>query len=102
LPKIKAPRKAWQQICRIKLEKTDYYCKQIIESTMDIDAFKEMGHNEKLQELRYNGQLLGSYQRNTETGSKIPGDIFELYDFWVFLSDDESMVIPTRKNPLSE
>jgi hypothetical protein len=69
---------------------------------MDIDAFKEKGHKEKLQELRYNGQLLGSYQRNTETGSKIPGDIFELYDFWVFLSDDESIVIPTRKNPLTE
>ena len=69
---------------------------------MDIDAFKEIGYKEKLQELRYNGQLLGSYQRNTETGSKIPGDIFELYDFWVFLSDDESMVIPTRKNPLTE
>ena len=69
---------------------------------MNIDAFKEISHYEKLKELRYNGQLLGSYQRNTETGSKIPGDIFELYDFWVFLSDDESMVIPTRKNPLAE
>ena len=67
---------------------------------MDIDAFKEMSHSEKLQELRYNGELLGSYQRNTENGSKIPGDIFELYNFWVFLSEDEKTVIPTRRNPL--
>jgi len=70
---------------------------------MEIDEFKKLSLEQKLVELKYNGNLLGSYDRNGEqSGTKIPGDIFELYDFWVFLSDDEKMVIPTRRNPLPE
>jgi hypothetical protein len=68
---------------------------------MDIETFKKLTIEEKLSELKYNGELLGPYERNGEqSGPKIPGDIYELYDFWVFLSEDEQMVIPSRRNPL--
>jgi hypothetical protein len=68
---------------------------------MTIEHFKTLTHAEKLSEIKYHGTLLGSYDRpNEEGGSKVPGDIFELHDFWVYLSDEEDMVIPTRRNPL--
>jgi hypothetical protein len=70
---------------------------------MDIGAFKGLTHEEKLKELKFNGNLLGPYDRNGEPGEpKTPGDIYELNDFWVFLSEDEQMVIPSRRNPLPE
>jgi hypothetical protein len=70
---------------------------------MDIGDFKELSMAEKLHELKYNGNLLGPYDRNGEPGApKTPGDIYELYDFWVFLSEDEQMIIPSRRNPLPE
>ncbi len=69
---------------------------------MTIESFKELTHEQKLKELRVAGDLLGSYERNGEPNTpKIPGDIFALYDFWVYLSDDEQTVIPTRRNPLA-
>ena len=69
---------------------------------MTIEAFKELTMEQKLKELRYQGELLGSYERNNEhNGPKTPGDIFALYDFWVYLSDDEETVIPSRRNPLA-
>lgn len=67
---------------------------------MDIDQFKTLTFDQKLAELRHHGNLLGSYERNTEQGIKVPGDIYELHDFWVYLSEDEKTVIPTRRNPL--
>ena len=68
---------------------------------MDIDAFKKLTLEQKLTELKYSGKLLGSYERNSEnSGVKVPGDIYELYDFWVYLSDDEKTVVPSRRNPL--
>ena len=68
---------------------------------MDIENFKKLTLEEKLSELRYSGRLLGSYERNSENSSaKIPGDIYELYDFWVYLSEDEKIVVPSRRNPL--
>jgi hypothetical protein len=68
---------------------------------MDIDTFKTLSLEQKLTELKYNGELLGPYERNGEqNGPKIPGDIYELHDFWVFLSEDEQTVIPSRRNPL--
>jgi hypothetical protein len=68
---------------------------------MDIESFKKLTLDEKLSELRYSGNLLGSYERNSENStSKVPGDIYELYDFWVYLSEDEKTVIPSRRNPL--
>ena len=68
---------------------------------MDIDSFKKLTLEQKLSELKYNGNLLGFYERNGEqNGPKMPGDIYELYDFWVFLSEDEQTVIPSRRNPL--
>ena len=68
---------------------------------MTIESFKQLSIEEKLKELKYSGELLGSYERNSENnGPKTPGDIFALYDFWVYLSDDQELVIPTRKNPL--
>jgi len=68
---------------------------------MTIESFKELAHEEKLNQLRHNGELLGTYERRSADGdSKTSGDIFELNDFWVFLSDDEQMVIPSRRNPL--
>lgn len=68
---------------------------------MTIENFKLLTLEEKLQELRHNGELLGSYERNGEqNGPKIPGDIFALYDFWVYLSDDEETIIPSRRNPI--
>jgi hypothetical protein len=68
---------------------------------MTIEHFKTLTHAEKLSEIKYNGTLLGNYDRpNEEGGTKVPGDIFELYAFWVYLSEDEQMVIPTRKSPL--
>lgn len=68
---------------------------------MDIDNFKKLTFEEKLSELKYNGNLLGGYERNGEPGTpKVPGDIYELYDFFVYLSEDEKTVVPSRKNPL--
>lgn len=68
---------------------------------MDIDIFKKLTLDEKLSELRYSGTLLGPYDRNSEnSNAKVPGDIYELYDFWVYLSEDEKIVVPSRKNPL--
>ena len=70
---------------------------------MEIEKFKQLTLDEKLSELRYSGNLLGSYERNSEnSSSKVPGDIYELYDFWVYLSEDEKTVIPSRRNPLPE
>ncbi len=70
---------------------------------MDIDSFKKLTLEQKLVELKYSGNLLGPYERNGEDGgAKTPGDIYELYDFWVYLSEDEKMVIPSRRNPLPE
>lgn len=68
---------------------------------MDIDQFKKLTLPEKLAEIRYHGNILGYYERSGEPGApKVPGDIYELYDFWVYLSEDEKTVIPTRRNPL--
>jgi hypothetical protein len=68
---------------------------------MDIEKFKKLTLDEKLSELKYSGVLLGPYERNSENSSaKVPGDIYELYDFWVYLSEDEKTVIPSRRNPL--
>jgi hypothetical protein len=68
---------------------------------MDIEQFKKLTLEQKLSELKYSGNLLGSYERNSENSSaKTPGDIYELYDFWVYLSEDEKTVIPSRRNPL--
>lgn len=68
---------------------------------MTIEQFKELSFENKLKELKYSGELLGSYERNSENGGpKTPGDIYALYDFWVYLSDDEEMIIPSRRNPL--
>jgi len=68
---------------------------------MTIEQFKSLTLEEKLSELKYHGELLGSYERNGEPNTpKIPGDIFALYDFWAYLSEDEQTVIPTRRNPL--
>lgn len=68
---------------------------------MDIDSFKKLSNHEKLSEIKYNGEILGPYERNSENGgSKTPGDIYALYDFWVYLSEDESIIIPSRRNPL--
>jgi len=70
-------------------------------TVMTIENFKQLTHEEKLNELKYSGDLLGSYDRNGEhNGPKVPGDIFALYDFWVYLSDDEQTIIPSRRNPL--
>ena len=68
---------------------------------MTIENFKQLTHEEKLEQLKYSGDLLGSYDRNGEhNGPKVPGDIFALYEFWVYLSDDEQTIIPSRRNPL--
>jgi hypothetical protein len=68
---------------------------------MTIEQFKDLSHPEKLKEIRYNGNLLGPYERPSEDGGRrTQGDIYEIHDFWVFLSEDEEMVIPTRKNPV--
>ena len=68
---------------------------------MEIDDFKKLTLEEKLSEIKYHGQILGPYERNSENGgAKTPGDIYELYDFFVYLSEDESLVIPSRRNPL--
>ena len=69
--------------------------------TMTIETFKTLSLDEKLKEIKYNGNLLGPYERsNEEGGKKVPGDIYELYDFWVYLSEDEQTVVPTRRNPI--
>ncbi len=68
---------------------------------MTIEQFKELTLEAKLKELKYSGELLGSYERNNENGGpKTPGDIYALYDFWVYLSDDEETIVPSRRNPL--
>ncbi|GMV78424.1 MAG: hypothetical protein AMXMBFR79_15550 [Chitinophagaceae bacterium] len=68
---------------------------------MTIEEFKTLPLEKKLLELKHSAELLGSYDRYNENGgSKTTGDIYALYDFWVFLSEDEKMVIPSRRNPL--
>ena len=72
-------------------------------ATMDIDSFKQLATEEKLKEIKFNGNIVGSYERNSENGgSKMPGDIYELHGFWVYLSEDESVIVPSRRNPLPE
>lgn len=69
---------------------------------MTIEQFKGLTLEGKLEQLKYHGELLGSYERpSEEAGKKQSGDIFQLGDFWVFLSDDEKTVIPTRRNVLA-
>lgn len=68
---------------------------------MDINDFKQLTLEQKLSELKFSGNLLGPYERNGEPGTpKVPGDIYELYDFFVYLSEDETTVVPSRRNPL--
>ncbi len=68
---------------------------------MTIDHFKTMTLEEKLSEVKYHGNILGPYERpNEEGGTKVPGDIYEVHDFWVYISEDEQTVIPTRRSPL--
>ncbi len=68
---------------------------------MNIDSFKKITHEEKLKTLKFSGELLGPYDRNGEPGTpKVPGDIYGLEDFFVYLSEDESTVVPSRRNPL--
>ncbi len=71
--------------------------------TMDIDTFKTLTLDQKLTEIKYNGNILGAYDRNSEdNGKKVPGDIYELHNFFVYLSEDERTVVPSRRNPLPE
>lgn len=68
---------------------------------MTIEDFKTMPLEKKLLEVKHNGNILGSYDRPNESGgSKTPGDIYEVHDFWVYISDDEETVIPSRRNPI--
>lgn len=70
---------------------------------MDIDQFKQLSLEQKLTELKYSGELLGPYERNGEPGTpKVPGDIYQLYNFFVYLSEDETTVVPSRRNPLPQ
>ncbi len=68
---------------------------------MTIDHFKTMTLEEKLKEIKYHGEFVGPYDRsNEEGGSKVPGDIYKVHDFWVYLSEDELTVIPSRRCPV--
>ena len=68
---------------------------------MTIETFKQLSLAEKLSALKHQGELLGSYERNDANGGpKTPGDIYALNDFYVYLSEDESIVVPSRRNPL--
>ena len=68
---------------------------------MDIDQFKSLSFEQKLNEIRFNGNILGHYDRNNENNTrKVPGDIYALHDFYVYLSEDETTVVPSRRNPL--
>jgi hypothetical protein len=68
---------------------------------MTIENFKQLTMAEKLSALKHFGNLLGPYERNGENGGpKTPGDIYELYEFFVYLSEDETIVVPSRRNPL--
>lgn len=70
---------------------------------MDIDTFKTLTHEQKLSEIKFNGNILGSYDRNSEDNiKKVPGDIYQIADFFVYLSEDEKIVVPSRRNPLPE
>ena len=69
---------------------------------MDIDSFKKLTLEEKLNKIRYDGELLGPYERYVADGEpKVPGDIYSLHDFWVYLSEDEKTVVPSRRNPIA-
>ncbi len=70
---------------------------------MDIDTFKTLTHEQKLSEIKFNGTILGPYDRNSEDNiKKVPGDIYQIADFFVYLSEDEKIVVPSRRNPLPE
>jgi len=69
---------------------------------MTIDQFKTLSLEEKLSQVKFNGNILGTYERPNEGGgSKTPGDIYEVHDFWVYVSEDEQTVIPSRRNPIA-
>jgi len=68
---------------------------------MTIEEFKQLTLDQKLQALRRSGNLLGAYERNNENGGpKTPGDIYQLDNFFVYLSEDESIVVPSRRNQI--
>lgn len=68
---------------------------------MTIDHFKTLTLAEKLSEVKFHGNLLGSFDRTAEDGSsKVPGDIYAVHDFWVYISEDELTVIPSRRCPV--
>ncbi|MEP6845410.1 MAG: hypothetical protein ABI861_05380 [Panacibacter sp.] len=68
---------------------------------MTIENFKQLPLHEKLLALRRSGELLGPYERNDANGgTKTPGDIYAVEDFYVYLSEDESIVVVSRRNPL--
>jgi hypothetical protein len=70
---------------------------------MTIEDFKKMALEAKLLEVKHHGNILGSYERPNESGgSKTPGDIYEVHDFWVYISEDEETIIPSRRNPIAE
>lgn len=68
---------------------------------MTIEAFKQLNHEGKLRAIRYNGSILGPYERYNENGGgRVPGDIYGIADFFVYLSEDENIIVPSRRNPL--
>ncbi len=69
---------------------------------MTIEEFKTLTTDKKLAAIKYDGNILGPYERTEENGSKMPGDIYELFQFWVYLSEDEKLIIPTRRNPIEQ
>ncbi len=54
---------------------------------MDIENFKKLTLEEKLSEIKYNGQILGAYERNSENAGALqisPGTLAP--PFSLFLS----------------
>lgn len=69
---------------------------------MTIEDFKTLTPEAKLLEVKYHGNILGAYDRPNEGGgSKTPGDIYEVHDFWVYVSEDEQIIVPSRRNPIA-
>jgi len=93
---------AYKQLLHISFHLI-FSCNYSKNQDMTIENFKKLSLDQKLIEIKYHGELLGSYERPTEEGGlKIPGDIYAIYDFWVYVSEDEQTVVQARRNPLDK
>ena len=50
---------------------------------MTIESFKELAHEDKLNQLRHHGELLGTYERRSADGDRRRGRSRRLITFYI-------------------